>query len=222
VTKSRGINPPRVLWTTEQLAILRREYPHKSSSEVARLVGHTLSSTYRTAHRLGILKSEAYLASPAAGRLDGVRGTSHRFTKGHTSWNKGTHWKAGGRSVQTRFKQGQRPHTWRPIGSERVTDDGIRQRKITDTGYPPKDWKSIHVMMWETENGPVPPGHIVVFKDGNRENLVLDNFELVTRQELMRRNSYHTRYPKEIGLVIQLKGALQRQINKRESDAKQD
>lgn len=38
----------------------------------------------------------------------------------------------------------------------------------------------------------------------------------------MRRNSYHTRYPKEIGLVIQLKGALQRQINKRERDAKQD
>jgi len=76
--------------------------------------------------------------------------------------------------------------------------------------------------MWEAQNGPVPRGHIVVFKDGNRENLVLDNFELVTRQELMRRNSYHTRYPREIGLVIQLKGALQRQINKRERDAKQD
>jgi len=222
VTKSRGINSPRVPWTTGQLAILRREYPHKPTAEVARLVGHTLSSTYQTAQRLGILKSEAYLASPASGRLDGVRGSSHRFTKGNTAWNKGTHWKAGGRSPETRFKPGQRPHTWRPIGSERVTDDGIRQRKITDTGYPPKDWKSIHVMMWETENGPVPPGHIVIFKDGNRENLVLDNFELVTRQELMRRNSYHTRYPKEIGLVIQLKGALQRQINKRERHEKQD
>jgi HNH endonuclease len=222
MTKSRGIIKHREVWTASQLAVLRREYADRQTAEVARLVGHTLSSTYRTAYRLGLHKSEAYLASPAAGRLDGVQGASHRFTKGHASWNKGTHWKAGGRSPETQFKPGARPHTWRPIGSERVNDDGIRQRKISDTGYPPRDWKSIHVLIWEAANGPVPRGHIVVFKDRNREHLVLENFELVTRQELMRRNSYHTRYPKDIGLVIQLKGALQRQINKRERDAKQD
>jgi hypothetical protein len=131
---------------------------------------------------------------------------------------KGLH--IGGEATQ--FKPGNKPHTWRPVGSERVTDDGIRQRKVTDTGCTPRDWKAIHVLMWEAENGPVPRGHIVVFKDRNRERLALENFELVTRQELMRRNSYHTRYPKEIARLIQLKGALQRQINKRERSAKQD
>lgn len=222
MTKSRGIVLNRQRWTADQLEILRREYSDRSTADVARLVGHTLKSTYQTAGRLGLRKSEAFLSSPAAGRLDGVRGTSHRFSKGHTTWNKGTNWTAGGRSAVTRFKPGNKPHTWRPIGSERITDDGIRQRKISDTGYPPRDWKAIHVSMWEAENGQVPRNHIVVFRDRNRENLVLENFELVTRQELMRRNSVHTRYPKEIAVVIQLKGALQRQINKRERSAKQD
>lgn len=224
MTKSRGIVTNRRLWTTVQLETLRREYPHRQCAEVARMVGHSVSSTYQYARRLGVGKSPAFLASEASGRMKpgDTRGVSGRFRKGQATWNKGTHWAAGGRSVATRFKPGQKPHTWRPIGSERVTDDGIRQRKVSDTGYPPRDWKAIHVLMWEAENGPVPPNHIVVFKDGNRERLELENFDLVTRQELMRRNSVHTRYPKEIVLVVQLKGALQRQINKRERDAKQD
>jgi len=35
----------------------------------------------------------------------------------------------------------------------------------------------------------------------------------------MRRNSYHTRYPKEVAQLIQLKGALNRKINRRSRQA---
>lgn len=218
MTQSRGIRHP---WTKREERTLRRQYPHRQTKLIAADLGRSVLATYQRAQIMGLHKSAAFLASPAAGRLNGVRGTAHRFTTGHQTWNKGLQGlDIGGKA--TRFKPGNRPHTWRPIGSERVTDDGIRQRKVSDTGYPPRDWKAIHVLMWEAENGPVPRGHIVVFKDHNRENLEIENFELVTRQELMRRNSYHTRYPKEIGLVIQLKGALQRQINKRERSEKQD
>lgn len=225
--RNRLLSPARARemrrpWTRSELRILRRQYPHRQTKLIAAALDRSVLATYQRAQIMGLHKSAAFLASPAAGRLDGIRGTAHRFAKGHTTWNKGTNWTAGGRSPDTRFRPGNKPHTWRPIGSERVTDDGIRQRKISDTGYPPADWKGIHTLMWEAENGPVPRGHIVVFKDHNRERLVLENFELVTRGELMRRNSYHTRYPKEIGLVIQLKGALQRQINKRERSEKQD
>jgi len=60
----------------------------------------------------------------------------------------------------------------------------------------------------------VPPGHALVFRDGDKRNFALDNLELVTRGDLMRRNSYHN-YGPEIAAAVQLKGAIMRQINKR-------
>ncbi len=57
--------------------------------------------------------------------------------------------------------------------------------------------------------------HAVAFKDGNKQNIALDNLELVSRADLMKRNSYHN-YGKEIAQLVQLKGAVTRQINKRE------
>ena len=42
---------------------------------------------------------------------------------------------------------------------------------------------------------------------------------LMTRAELMKRNSYHNRYPKEVARLVQLRGAVTRQINKRSNQA---
>ncbi|MCS8378253.1 HNH endonuclease, partial [Pseudomonas aeruginosa] len=61
----------------------------------------------------------------------------------------------------TRFKKGQKPHTWLPVGSTRISADGYLQRKISDTGYPPRDWKGIHILLWEEHFGPIPTGHCV-------------------------------------------------------------
>ena len=63
------------------------------------------------------------------------------------------------------------------------------------------------------ENGPVPESHIVVFKTPDKMNCDISNLELITREENMRRNSY-LRYPEDIRRLIQIKGALNRQINK--------
>lgn len=53
--------------------------------------------------------------------------------------------------------------------------------------------------------------------------ITIDRIELVTLEENMRRNSYHNRYPKEIGLAIQARGALVRKINRRkQANEKQD
>lgn len=37
--------------------------------------------------------------------------------------------------------------------------------------------------MWEKEYGPVPYGKVVHHKDGNKENDVMENFELRDRDE---------------------------------------
>ncbi len=140
---------------------------------------------------------------------------SGSFVRGHTPWNKGRPFDSGGRSHETRFKSGNKPHTWKPIGHERLTKEGYRERKITDTGITKNDYVSLHTLAWCEVNGEVPPGHAIVFRDGNKENISIENLECITRAELMRRNSYHTNYPKDVQLLIQLRGAVNRQINKR-------
>lgn len=218
MTRSRGIRAPRVIWTEEQIEQMRLRYPHEKTEKIAADIGMTLRRVYRKARSLGLEKTSEYMASPDACRLrrDNPQGVRHRFPKGHVPANKGLR-RPGyspGKMAETQFKKGQKPHTWMPLGSERYSKEGYLQRKISDTGYPPRDWKAVHILLWEQHNGPVPQGHAVAFKDGDKKRIAIENLELVSRADMMKRNTYHN-YPKEIAQLIQLRGAVQRQINKR-------
>jgi hypothetical protein len=217
----------RSAWSAADLEALRRRYPHERTADLAASLGRPLPATYARANAMGLRKASEYLASDKSGRLfkGGTRGQATQFKPGQSSWNKGTHWKAGGRSPETRFRKGNRPHTWVPVGSYRVNGDGYLDRKITDDGAARYHWKGVHRLVWEAAHGPVPAGHAVVFRPGRRstelERITIDALELVTRRELMARNTLH-RYPKPIAQMIQLRGALNRQINRRARSAEQD
>jgi hypothetical protein len=208
-------------WTPEQLELLRKLYPDTQTCLVAEACGHSLESTYRYAQNFGLSKSAAFRDSPASGRLKFRLhvGAATRFSKGHVPANKGLRrpgWSVGrGRMQETQFKKGQRTQTWQPIGTEVTRKDGYIWLKVSDDARPARrNWKSKHQATWEREHGPLPPGHVVVFRNGDKRNFANDNLELITRAELGRRNSLH-RYPAELVRVIQLRGALQRQINRR-------
>lgn len=103
-----------------------------------------------------------------------------QFKKGHRSWNKGMKGiNTGGK--QTQFKKGQKSWNYKPVGTERTNSDGYVEIKIADPGK----WKSKHIILWEEANGPVPKGHVVIFADGNQQNVTLDNLLLISRQELV-------------------------------------
>lgn len=202
-------------WTPEDDSIMRELYPHNPTKELMGVLDASERAIYMRASFLGLKKSPDYMRTPASGRLGHGKGADCRFKKGMTPWNKGREFNPGGRSHETRFKPGQKPHTWNPIGHERVTKDGYRERKMTDTGTTRHDYVGLHILLWREFNGEVPDGCAIVFRDGNKQNITIGNLECVTRAELMRRNSYHNRYPKEVALLIQLRGAVNRQINKR-------
>lgn len=206
-------------WTESEDEIMRSLYPDNSTVHVAEKLGKTLSGVYQRARKLGLLKSAAYLDSPAACRLrrGDNPGIAYRYKKGQVPPNKGLRrpgW-APGRMAESQFKKGNRPHDWRPIGSTRLSKDGYLERKVSDTGYSPRDWKGVHVTTWETINGPVPTGHAVVFKDGNKEHIDIDNLELISRADLMRRNTIH-RLPPELKSAIMQAGVLKRRIREHE------
>ena len=107
---------------------------------------------------------------------------------------------------------------YKPIGTERVTIDGYLERKINDDMPLQKRWRAVHIVHWEQVNGPLPAGHALVFRDGNKRNICLENLELLTRAELMRRNSCHNHGP-EIAELVRLRAIITRQINKRSQTA---
>jgi hypothetical protein len=185
-------------WTPTEDKQLRALYGTQPASAIARELGRTLASVKNHIRELGL----------TAGHNNG------RFPKGLTPWNKGKKYDSGGRSHETRFKPGGKPHTWKPIGSERVSEEGYLQRKMTDTGYPPRDWVPVHHILWREAGREIPPGYRLAFKDGNKRNFDLENLELVSIADMMRRNTVHN-YGPEIAQLHQLRGAITRQINRR-------
>jgi hypothetical protein len=208
-------------WTPEQLELLRKLYPDTPTRDVAKVCGHSLCSTYGYAQKLGLEKSQAFRDSPASGRLKFRLhvGEPTRFPKGHVPANKGLRrpgWSVGrGRMQTTQFKKGALPHTWSPIGTEVTRKDGYVWVKVSEDVKPARrNWKSKHQAVYEAAHGLIPPRHVVVFKDGNKRHFELANLELVTLAVHMRRNTVHN-LPPELVQVIQLRGAVTRQINRR-------
>lgn len=142
-----------------------------------------------------------------------------RFYKGHVSFNKGKKQsdfmkpEAIERTKKTRFQKGSTPPNTLPVGAEVLRKISEREYLLIKT----KNSKNLifkHIYLWEIANGKLPKGYNVVFKDGNTLNCVIENLECISDAELMERNSYRNNYPPEIQQLIQLKGVLNRQINK--------
>ena len=209
------------LWTQQDRDRLRSLYPDNPAKEVANILGRSVASIYDQAHLLGLTKSEAFLNSPASGRTGDCRGKSSRFVKGRNPWNSGTSYQPGGRSMETRFKK-RRPQeslNYQPIGSFRITKDGILQQKYTDDHpQPAQRWRAYHRIVWEKANGDVPAGHICVFKPGQAstdpEQVTLDKIECISRAENMRRNTIQN-YPPELKSAMRLVGKLRRKISEK-------
>lgn len=210
----------RQYWTPKQDAVLAYLYPDNRTVDIlAFLPGKTKSGLYYRANKLGLKKSPGLVARLAAEAMNNPNhgGRYSQFKKGQESWNKGKPFIAGGRSTDTQFKKGRRPHTWNPIGHERVSKDGYLERKMTDTGITRNDYVAVHRLVWVEAGNAIPPGHIVVFKDGNKANISVSNLECISRQEGMRRNTYH-QYGPEVSKLVQLRGAITRQINKQRAN----
>jgi hypothetical protein len=208
------------LWNPEDDAILRERFPHMRTDVLAQELRRTPSAVYARAGKLRLHKSPEYLASPDACRLrrDNTGGIPYRFRPGQVPPNKGLR-RPGfgpGRMKTTQFRKGGTPHTWVPVGTEVVDVDGYRKRKIADDRTRPSrfNWKFVHVLIWEAAHGPLPKGHAVVFKNGDRSDLRLENLERLSRRALLARNSVHN-LPKPLAEAVQLLGALNRKLRRR-------
>lgn len=217
----------RRYWTQAEIDELSRRYADELTERIAESLGRTVKQLYYKANQLGLKKSDAFMASSISGRIERLKqsqaSVATRFKKGNPSWNQGLKgYQPGGRNIETRFKKGERRgaanRNYVPIGSLRVVH-GILERKVNDTHpVPARRWVAVARLVWEAEHGPIPEGHVVVFKPGQRttdeQMLTVDRLECISRAELAYRNHPARRYPPELAKLYQLKGAITRQVNR--------
>ena len=96
-----------------------------------------------------------------------------------------------------------------PIGSTRLVD-GYVYVKVADVPNVPYtvNWLPLHILEWERVHGPLPAGHCLWFTDGDRLHVDVANLELITRRELMARNTVHN-LPAPLAEAVQLLGRAQ-------------
>lgn len=118
------------------------------------------------------------------------------------------------RTKSTRFKKGHLPHNTKTDGEITIRHDhpdrpGGKPYKYVRIAQ--SKWEALHRHLWEKHHGPIPKGMNVVFKDGDTLNCIIENLELISNAENMKRNTIHN-YPDEIKKNIRLTGKLTRKI----------
>lgn len=162
------------LLNDEQVEYLKKIYQGISNRECTRLMNEKFNTSFSCQQIKG-QKRNLHLDS----------GLTGRFEKGSRPANpiqKGEHL-----SVETEFQKGHTPKNWVPVGAERKRSDGYIYVKVSDkrgVKYSHLiNWKPKHILLWEKEYGPIPEDKSLLFLDGNKENVTLDNLALITKAQ---------------------------------------
>jgi len=203
-------------WTPEQTETLNAMYADHTASDIAAVLGLHVRQVQAKAWGMGLKKTPEWIAERGRKVMADPNhpGRAYQFRPGLTPHNKGKPHPSRGRATETQFKPGHRPHTWRPIGANRVRSDGYLERKTADTGCTRRDYVTVHTLVWRMHGRSIPDGYALCFIDGDKRNFDINNLELVHRSNLMRRNSVHRHGP-EIASAYQLLGAIKRQLSRK-------
>lgn len=168
----------KITWSPDLTAILTEYYPTHGATVVNNII--------RRRHGINMPKYKVIAKAKRMGIS--YQGPRKAWKKGNEPHNKGkkmpdsTYQKC----ARTMFRPGNKPPTSLYDGaiSERRRHDNTTRHYIRINGK----WKLLSHHEWEKHHGPIPPAHVIRFKDGDHHNNHIDNLELISRAELARLN----------------------------------
>lgn len=173
--KDRLVNRIR-LFTEPQKMFIRENYKGRSIADMTRLFNDYFKTNITEKQITSFVQNNGITS-----------GRTGRFKKKHVPWNYNTKGFTG--PNRRSFKKGNIPPKTKPLGSERTDKDDYRLIKVLDrNGRAYRRFKPKHVHIWEKVNGPVPAGHVIAFKDSNKNNMDISNLVLLSRAEMLRLN----------------------------------
>lgn len=109
-----------------------------------------------------------------------------------------------------------------PVGTIRKCGRYIIRKKQMN-GNMWERWERLHRAVWEENNGPIPDGMRVSFKDNNPGNCSIENLMLVTKSEnaALTRRGYYSKNPEltEVALsIVRLDNAIKKKREKGKND----
>ena len=158
-------------YTGEEIDFLRKNAPGRHYREIVEMFNRKFEYQIDTKKLRETLKNHKIST-----------GLTGRFEKGITPHNKGK--KFPGTGNKTTFRKGATPHNKMKVGEDAVTTDGYIKTKIAE----PDVWEFKHKLIWIKAHGPIPEKHSIIFADGNKLNLSIDNLLLVSKAELLMLN----------------------------------
>ncbi|MEH7157519.1 HNH endonuclease signature motif containing protein [Neobacillus drentensis] len=164
-------------YTSEEISFLSEHVLGRGNAELLKMFNDHFG--------LDLTLSQVKAAKKNHGLSSGLDG---RFKPGGVPFNKGTKGQCNLGGNRTSFKKGQKPFNFKPIGTERIDQDGYILIKVSDDGPWHKRWRHKHKVVWEEVNGPIPKGHCILFLDTNKQNTKLENLQLITKKQLSRLN----------------------------------
>ena len=138
-------------------------------------------------------------------------GRTGRFNPGNKSWNEGT--KGLTSANKTSFKKGNVSANIRPIGAERTcSKEGYILVKVDEPNpYTAAQtrFRHKHIVNWEAVHGPVKPGNVIKFLDGDKTNCDISNLIEISRAESCWLNkSGYSDLPAELKVPFRALGKL--------------
>ncbi|WP_280190327.1 GcrA family cell cycle regulator [Delftia sp. PS-11] len=178
-----------IKWSDEDRRILREMFAAGSSYvEIAQTLGRSTSSVAGYANYLGLrkprVKKERVRKTTGKRRLwrqeeeDYIKANYGKKSALEIATQIGRSWQSVCHRAQVLGLANYSKH--RPIGSERV-NNGLRERKIANTGNLKLDWRRIDVLEWESIHGPVPDGMLLIKERGKPRTV--ENMQLVPISE---------------------------------------
>lgn len=117
-------------------------------------------------------------------------GRTGHFPKGHIPANKGRKGTCAAGCEKTWFCKGHTPINHRPVGSERISKDGYIEIKVAE----PSKWRLKHRVIWEEYYGSVPHGKCIIFLNGDKTDVNIENLVLIDRAIHARMNQSGLRF----------------------------
>lgn len=110
-----------------------------------------------------------------------IYGSKGDFKPGKTPWNKGM--KGIHLSPRTEFKPGNNMKELGSFTLKKRKGNPRRYLKVMEGGKP--KWVLYSKYLWEMQNGKIPQGYTLVYKDGNLLNDELSNLELTSISQML-------------------------------------
>lgn len=160
-------------WSDEEKEYLKEITPGRHYTEIHEMMNDKFEYEFRLSQVIGAIK-----------RYNLLTGFDGKFEKGRIPFNKGT--RGYMRWNKTSFKTGNIPKNKKEVGSERINVDGYHEIKVAE----PNKWRFKHRVMYERYHDiKLNPNQVVIFADGDKNNLSETNLVLITRKQLLIMNT---------------------------------